>query len=236
MAIHNITDSALLVKKSRRTIQRYIANGKLTLVSNALGKPQIDTVELIRVFGALSKVSQKKIVKKSQSVIRKSSTKKNTINLTPDELENIITRAVEKALSKAIPLLIEHNKTVQIPVAIFKAAPEATHETTPEVMPRTVSAENNKTQPIRTINRPFITNNKEPKHKELKKKEPKKKEPKKKEPKNGYASAFGLPNVITEVIHLQIMKLHGEGLTSREIGKKVSVSQVSIQRTINASI
>jgi|TARA_B110000116_G_C16275805_1_gene332847 hypothetical protein len=36
---------------------------------------------------------------------------KNTIiNLTPNELEEIITRAVEKVLSKAIPLLIEHKK------------------------------------------------------------------------------------------------------------------------------
>ena len=111
MAIHNITDSALLVKKSRRTIQRYIASGKLTMVIDTLGKPQIDTTELIRVFGAISKVSQKKIAKKSQNVAVKLSRKNNTINLTPNELEDIITRAVEKALSKAIALLLEHNKT-----------------------------------------------------------------------------------------------------------------------------
>lgn len=199
MAIHNITDSALLVKKSRRTIQRYIANGKLTMVRDTLGKPQIDTTELIRVFGALSKVSQKRILKKSQNVAGKLSKKKNTINLTHDELEDIITRAVEKALSKAIPLLIEHKKTALIPEPI-----------TP-----TVPVGHKKRKPILPINRPLIA--------------------KKKEPKNGYAIAFGLPNVITEVIHLQIMKLHGEGLTSREIEKEVSVSQASIQRTINVS-
>ena len=84
MAIHNITDSALLVKKSRRTIQRYIANGKLTMVSDTLGKPQIDTTELIRVFGTLSKMSLKKIAKKSQNVAVKLSKKNNTINLTHD--------------------------------------------------------------------------------------------------------------------------------------------------------
>ena len=80
MAIHNITDSALLVKKSRRTIQRYIASGKLTMVSNSLGKPQIDTSELIRVFGVLSKVSKKRIAKKSQSVAAKLLRKNNSIN------------------------------------------------------------------------------------------------------------------------------------------------------------
>ncbi|GAW95667.1 MULTISPECIES: hypothetical protein [Colwellia] len=199
MAINNITDSALLVKKSRRTIQRYIANGKLIMVRDTLGKPQIDTTELIRVFGALSKVSQKKIARKSQYVAAKWSKKNNSINLTADELEDIITRAVEKALSKAIPLLIEHKKTAPIPEPITPMAPVA----------------DKKRQPIRPINRPFTA--------------------KKKERKNGYAAAFGLPNVITEVIHLQIMKLHGEGLTLREIEKEVSVSQTSIQRTITVS-
>ena len=46
-----------------------------------------------------------------------------------------------------------------------------------------------------------------------------------------YAVAFGLPNVITELIPLHIIKLHGEGLTSREIEKEVSVSQAS-ERTL----
>jgi len=199
MATHNITDSALLVKKSRRTIQRYIASGKLAMASNTLGKPQIDTTELIRVFGALSKVSQKVIAKKSQAVAAKSFKKNKSINLTPDELEDIITRAVEKALSKAIPLLVEHEKTALIAESI-----------TP-----TALVEDKKRKPIRPISRPLIA--------------------KKKERKNGYAAAFGLPSVITEVIHLQIMTLHGEGLTSREIEKKVGVSQVAIQRTINVS-
>jgi hypothetical protein len=199
MANHNITDSALLVNKSRRTIQRYIANGKLIMVRDILGNPQLDTTELIRVFGALSKVSQKRLVKKSQNVAVKFSKKNNTIKLTHDELEDIITRAVEKALSKAIPLLIEHKKTAQIPEPMIAMTP----------------MDNKKIKPIQVKSRPAIA--------------------KKKEAKNGYAVAFGLPNVITEVIHLKIMKLHGEGLTSREIGKEVSVSQASIQRTINVS-
>ncbi|PKG82390.1 hypothetical protein CXF85_12935 [Colwellia sp. 75C3] len=203
MAIHNITDSALLVKKSRRTIQRYIASGKLTIIRDTLGNPQIDTTELIAVFGPLSKVSQNKLVKKSQYVAVKSSSKtskkNNTVTLTHDELEDIITRAVEKALSKAIPLLIEQKNTAQILEPISSTAP-VVHKKRKTTLP---------------IHRPSIA--------------------KKKEAKNGYAVAFGLPNAITEVIHLRIMKLHGEGLTSREIGIEVSVSQASIQRTINVS-
>jgi hypothetical protein len=199
MAIHNITDSALLVKKSRRTIQRYIADGKLTMVRDTLGNPKIDTTELIRVFGALSKVSQKKIVKKSQNAKVKISKKNHTINLTPDELESIITRAIEKALSKAIPLLIEQKKIVTIPEEITAKA--------------SVSRKERKS--TQSIDRPSTAKNKES--------------------KNGYAVAFGLPHVITEVIHLQIMKWHGEGLTLREIKKEVGVSEASILRTINVS-
>jgi len=222
MAIHNITDSALLVKKSRRTIQRYIANGKLVMVRDTLGNPHIDATELIRVFGALSKVSQNRIVKKSQNVARKLSKKSNTIKLTPDELEEIISRAVEKALSKAIPLLIEDKKPARIS-AISEQFSESHPESHLEAVTATTAISHKKIKPIQprqVTNRPFIV---------------KKKELKKKESKNGYATAFGLPNVITEVIHLQIMKLHDEGLTSREIGKKVSVSQASIQRTIKVS-
>ena len=219
MAIHNITDSALLVKKSRRTIQRYIASGKLTMVHDALGNPQIDTTELKRVFGALSKVSQKRIAKKSQNVAAKLSRRKNTINLTPDELEDIITRAVEKALSKAIPLLIEHKTTAPIPQPIPALVPELVPALVPEqiaeAMTPTAPVAHKTRRPTPPINRPLIA--------------------KKTERKNGYAVAFGLPNVITEVIHLQIMKLHGEGLTSREIEKQVSVTQAVIQRTINVS-
>jgi predicted DNA-binding protein (UPF0251 family) len=211
MAIYNITDSALLVKKSRRTIQRYIANGKLTMVRDTLGKPQIDTTELIRVFGTLSKVSQNKIAKKSHNVAVKSSRKKSTVNLTHDELESIINRAVEKALAKAIPLLIEHQQSLPTPAVILEGMPEAA----PAILTQTVSVDKHKTKATRSLKRPFLAKNKEP--------------------KNGYAAAFGLPNVITEVIHLDIMKRHGEGLTSREIAKKVGVSQESIQRTINAS-
>ena len=51
MSLVSITEAARLTGKSRRTIQRYVATGKLSMSqSDATGK-SIDTSELIRVFG-----------------------------------------------------------------------------------------------------------------------------------------------------------------------------------------
>lgn len=55
MAQVSISEAARLTGKSRKTLHTYISNGKLTKVTDAKGKPKIDTSELIRVFGELSK-------------------------------------------------------------------------------------------------------------------------------------------------------------------------------------
>jgi len=55
MAQVSISEAARLTGKSRKTLHTYISNGKLTKVTDAQGKPKIDTSELIRVFGELSK-------------------------------------------------------------------------------------------------------------------------------------------------------------------------------------
>lgn len=112
MAQHNVSDSALLVKKSRKTIQRYIANGRLTVTRSESGKTQIDTAELIRVFGKLSQVSQKKISEKSHNVAPQMSHQNDTITLTPEQLQNIIKTAVAEALKEVVPLLLENKKEV----------------------------------------------------------------------------------------------------------------------------
>ena len=103
--------------------------------------------------------------------------KNKTITLTPDELEDIIIRAVEKALSKAIPLLLEEKKTTVIAGTKAESIVEPITSMTPKAF-----AGYNKIKTVLPINKPFIA--------------------KKKERKNGYAAAFGLPSVITEVIHL----------------------------------
>lgn len=53
MAQVSISEAARLTGKSRKTLHTYISNGKLTKVTDAQGKPKIDTSELIRVFGEL---------------------------------------------------------------------------------------------------------------------------------------------------------------------------------------
>ena len=117
MAIHNVTDSALLVKKSRKTIQRYIANGKLTVTRDHLGNPQIDTAELIRVFGKVSQVSQRKIVKKSHDVAPTLSQQNNDdridkLLLAVERLEGVVSKQSEQI---AALLKLEHKPVEQEP-------------------------------------------------------------------------------------------------------------------------
>jgi hypothetical protein len=114
----NVTDSALLVLKSRKTIQRYIANGKLTVTRDDLGNPQIDTTELLRVFGKLSQVSQKKIIKKSQNVAPELSQQNNDDRV--DKLLSAVERlekVVEKQSQQIASLLqLEHKPVKPEPV------------------------------------------------------------------------------------------------------------------------
>jgi hypothetical protein len=118
MAIHNVTDSALLVLKSRKTIQRYIANGKLTVTRDDLGNPQIDTTELLRVFGKLSQVSQKKIIKKSHNVAPELSQQNNDDRV--DKLLSAVERlekVVEKQSQQIASLLqLEHKPVDPEPI------------------------------------------------------------------------------------------------------------------------
>jgi hypothetical protein len=50
-----------LTSKSKRTIQRYMANGKLSYKTNDYGHKEIDTSELMRVFGDLSPLVTDKV-------------------------------------------------------------------------------------------------------------------------------------------------------------------------------
>jgi len=55
MAQVSISEAARLTGKSRRTIQRYVATGKLSLSHNDTTEKNIDISELIRVFGEIKK-------------------------------------------------------------------------------------------------------------------------------------------------------------------------------------
>lgn len=54
MAVHTVTEAAKLAGVTRRTIYRYIKQGKLSSVVTDSNTTQIETSELLRVFGALS--------------------------------------------------------------------------------------------------------------------------------------------------------------------------------------
>ena len=53
MAIVSISEAAKLVGRSRRTLQRHVADGKLSKVTDATHGMGIDTSELMRVYGTL---------------------------------------------------------------------------------------------------------------------------------------------------------------------------------------
>jgi len=54
MAIISISEAARLTGKSRKTIQRYVADGRMSVSQLDAGKKGIETSELIRVFGEMS--------------------------------------------------------------------------------------------------------------------------------------------------------------------------------------
>jgi len=55
MALVSITDAARLTGKSRRTIQRHIATGKLSVSHTDATEKSIETSELIRCYGEIKK-------------------------------------------------------------------------------------------------------------------------------------------------------------------------------------
>lgn len=53
MALVSVAKAASLVKRDRKVLYRdYIATGRLTVTKNGKGHMQVDTSELLRVFGA----------------------------------------------------------------------------------------------------------------------------------------------------------------------------------------
>ncbi|SEF14570.1 MULTISPECIES: DNA-binding protein [Pseudomonadota] len=54
MAIVSISEAARLAGRSRKTIQRYVSDGRISLSQRDAGRSGIDTSELVRVFGELS--------------------------------------------------------------------------------------------------------------------------------------------------------------------------------------
>lgn len=66
MALHSVTEAATLAGVTRRTIYRYIKQGKLSAAVSGSDTAVIETSELLRVFGALSQPEPEKVSTGSQ--------------------------------------------------------------------------------------------------------------------------------------------------------------------------
>lgn len=66
MSLHTVTEAAKLAGVTRRTIYRYIKQGKLSATVTGSDNTVIDTSELLRVFGSLSQPVVTEVSTRSQ--------------------------------------------------------------------------------------------------------------------------------------------------------------------------
>ena len=96
---HTIDEAASLVGRTRRSLYRAMTEGRLAYDLGAGGRRYIDTTELLRVYGAFDAPSQDVTPEMSHSVT------------VPDDLGEIIAKAVAKAVAEAVePLRQEIEK------------------------------------------------------------------------------------------------------------------------------
>lgn len=96
---HTIDEAASLVGRTRRSLYRAMTEGRLAYGLEADGRRYIDTTELLRVYGAFDPPSQSVTPEMSHGVT------------VPDDLGEIIAKAVAKAVAEAVePLRQEIEK------------------------------------------------------------------------------------------------------------------------------
>ena len=127
MAQVSISEAARLTKKSRRTIQRYVATGKLSLSHNDTKEKNIDISELIRVFGEINKNEvtpndTPKTVTMSHYVTHNNDNSKLENELLKKEIEFLKQRLEDKdahidSLKNAMLLIESKQPTTPEPVA-----------------------------------------------------------------------------------------------------------------------
>ena len=99
---HTIDEAASLVHRTRRSLYRAMTEGRLAYGLEADGRRYIDTTELLRVYGAFDPPSQSVTPVMSHGVT------------VPDDLGEIISKAVAKAVAEAVePLRQEIEKLRQ---------------------------------------------------------------------------------------------------------------------------
>lgn len=99
---HTIDEAASLIHRTRRSLYRAMTEGRLSYGLEADGRRYIDTAELLRVYGAFDPPSQSVTPVMSHGVT------------VPDDLGEIISKAVAKAVAEAVePLRQEIEKLRQ---------------------------------------------------------------------------------------------------------------------------
>lgn len=93
MAKLNISQAAKVSGKSRSTIQRYIKSGKLSVSQDTSGNIEIDTAELIRVFGELKQ--------NDTQLLHVSDVSKSIIKQQRDTGDTVVIETLQKELEKA---------------------------------------------------------------------------------------------------------------------------------------
>lgn len=72
MALVSVAEAARLVGRDRKVIYRdYLATGKLSASKDARGRMQIDTAELLRVFGQFVNETEKSEAKPQEETLQK---------------------------------------------------------------------------------------------------------------------------------------------------------------------
>jgi hypothetical protein len=97
-----------LTSKSKRTIQRYMSSGRLSYKTNDSGHKEIDTKDLMRIFGKLSPI----IINESQPTVTRTmspiinDTRIDKLLLAVERLEKLVNEQSEQIASL---LQVEHN-------------------------------------------------------------------------------------------------------------------------------
>ena len=128
MATLNISASARAVGKDRGTLQRYIKNGKLSATKNTAGHYEIDTAELIRVFGELQQDGNSKGAVKQQETAPEAHVLQITIETLWEQLITQQREASEREAWLKAQLEEEKERSRELERKMLPPADEATTE------------------------------------------------------------------------------------------------------------
>ena len=130
MSLVSITEAARLTGKSRRTIQRYVATGKLSLSQCDTTEKSIDTSELIRVFGNSLKNDTDDDTLKNVTMSRSVTTKNDTADIEKELLKQELALLKERLKDKDA-----HIDSLQKAMLLIELKLPKETEPTPEPQP-----------------------------------------------------------------------------------------------------